>query len=154
MRHPNPVKKLLGGGNSRQLRRLTQFSGQLVTLTGLVRSCLPSPLQGQCEAINLRSSTLVLQTSSPAWASQLRFHVPAMLSVLSQHQDGDQIKEIQIRVKPVSAPQPTDPRCKTDISSRTAILITTLAENTSHTRLKQALQQLASHKTDPATTND
>lgn len=152
MRHANSVNKVLSSGNSRQLRRLTDFSTLLAELTALVRTSLPTTLQGQCEVINLRGSTLVLQTASPAWASQLRFYVPAMLSALTQHRKRRQISEIQIRVKPVSAPQPTDSRRKRDISSRTATLITTLAESTSHPRLKEALQHLASEKPVPQPT--
>ncbi len=145
MRHPNPVKKLLSGGNSKQLQRLAQFSTQLTELTALVQSCLPTPLQGHCQAINIRGKSLVLQTDSAAWASQLRFYVPAMLSTLTHHRC-NYIKEIHIRIKPVSAPQPSDTRRKFEISSRSATLITTLADSTVNPRLKHALQQLVRRK--------
>lgn len=142
MRHPKPVKKLLIGGNSRPLQRLAQFSNQLQELSALVQSCLPSPLQGQCQAVNIRKKTLILQTNSASWASQLRFYVPAMLSTLTHHQC-HYLKEIHIQIKPVSAPQPSDTRRKFKISPRSATLITTLADSTRHPQLKDSLQKLA-----------
>ena len=116
MRHIHSVKKLLSSGKSTQLRRLTQFSRQLTELSALTQSCLPSPWQGQCQAVNIRGKTLILQTESPAWASQLRFYAPAMLSTLTHHHC-NYIKEISIRIKPVSALTPADTRQKMNISS-------------------------------------
>jgi len=145
MRHANSVKKLLSGGRSTQLRRLTQFSSQLTELSALTQSCLPTPLQGHCQAINIRGKTLILQTESPAWASQLRFYTPAMLSTLTHHRC-NYIKEIHIRIKPVSALKPPYARHKMNISSQSATLITALAENTSYSGLKQSLLRLASRK--------
>ncbi len=142
MRHPNSVKKLLSGGHSKQLRRLAQFSSQLKELSALVQSCLPSPLQGHCQVVNIRGKSLILQTESPAWATQLRFYTPAMLSTLTHHRC-NHIKEIQIKVKPVSALVPPDTRCNMKISSQSAILITSLADATSHHQLKQSLLRLA-----------
>lgn len=144
-RHTHPVKKLLYDGNSRQLRRLTQFSSQLTELTALVRSALPTPLQGHCQVVNIRGKSLVLRTESSAWASQLRFYLPAMLSTLTHHRC-NYIKEICIRITPVSAPNRPDTRRTVDISSRSATLITSLANSTPHDRLKQSLLRLARHR--------
>ncbi|VAW89150.1 hypothetical protein MNBD_GAMMA17-2197 [hydrothermal vent metagenome] len=145
MRHSNSVKKLLISGKSTQLRRLTQFSSQLTELSALTQSCLPPLLQGHCQAINVRGKTLILQTESPAWASQLRFYMPAMLSTLTHHQC-NYIKEIHIRIKPVSAQSPANTRHKMNISSQSAILITSLAETTPYSQLRQSLLRLASRE--------
>ena len=145
MRHTNSVKKLLSGGKSSQLRRLTQFSSQLTELSALIQSCLPTPLQGHCQVINIRGKALILQTESPAWASQLRFYTPAMLSTLTHHRC-NYIKEINIRIKPVSAQPPAYARDKMIISSRSATLITSLAETTPYSKLKQSLLRLASRE--------
>jgi len=145
MRYARPVNNLLLSGKSKQLRRLAQFSSQLTELTSLVQSCLPKPLQGQCLVVNTRGKLLILQTKSPAWASQLRFYIPAMLSTLTHHRC-HHIKEIHIRIKPVSASKPSGTRDNMDISSRSATLITSLADSTPHTQLKQSLLRLASRK--------
>jgi len=145
MRHTNSVKKLLNGGKSTQLRHLRQFTNQLTEVSALIQSCLPTPLQGHCQAINIREKTLILQTESPAWASQLRFYTPAMLSTLTHHRC-NYIKEIHIRIKPVSAPTPSYTRHKMDISSQSATLITSLAETTPYSKLRQSLLRLASRK--------
>ncbi|MBL1260871.1 MAG: DUF721 domain-containing protein [Thiotrichaceae bacterium] len=145
MRHIHSVKKLLSSGKSTQLRRLTQFSRQLTELSALTQSCLPSPWQGQCQAVNIRGKTLILQTESPAWASQLRFYAPAMLSTLTHHHC-NYIKEISIRIKPVSALTPADTRQKMNISSQSATLITSLAESTTDNNLRRSLLRLASRE--------
>jgi len=147
MRYSNSVKKLLSNGNSTPLRRLTQFSRQLTELSALIQSCLPMPLQGHCQAVNIRGKALILQTESPAWASQLRFYTPAMLSTLTHHRC-NYIKEINIRIKPVSAPAPSYTRDKLKISSQSATLINSLAESTPHSKLKQSLLRLASRRSD------
>ncbi len=95
--------------------------------------------------INIRGKALILQTESAAWASQLRFYTPAMLSTLTHHHC-NHIKEIQIRIKPVSAKKKGDARCNLAISSQSATLITGLAEMTPHRKLKESLLRLASRK--------
>jgi len=145
MRHTNPVRKLLTGGKSKHLQRLAQFSNQLTELSALVQSCLPMPLQGHCQAVNIRGKSLVLQTESPAWASQLRYYMPAMLSTLTHHRC-NHIEKIHIRIKPLSALAAPDTRRGLDISSKSATLITSLADTTPHSKLKESLLRLASRK--------
>jgi len=147
MRSTNSVKQLLSNGHSTSLRRLTQFSRQLTELSALTQSCLPKSLQGHCQAVNIRGKALILQTESPVWATQLRFYTPAMLSTLTHHRC-NYIKEINIRIKPVSAPTTNYTRDKMKISSQSATLINSLAESTPHNKLKRSLLRLASRKSD------
>ncbi len=145
MRPSNSVKKLLNSGKSTQLSRLTQFFSQLAELSALTQSCLPTPLQGHCKAVNVRGKTLILQTESSAWASRLRFYIPAMLSTLTHHRC-NYIKEIHMRIKPVSAQSLANKRHKMNISSQSAILIASLAETTPYNQLRQSLLRLASRE--------
>jgi len=145
MRYTNPVSKLLINGKSRRLQRLSQFSNQLAELSALVQSCLPTPLQGHCQVINIRGKALILQTESAAWASQLRFYTPAMLSTLPHHHS-NHLQEIHIRIKPLSAKKEDGTRCNLAISSQSATLITGLAEITPHRKLQESLLRLASRK--------
>ncbi len=145
MHHTYSVKKLLNGEKSTQLHRLRQFTSQLTELSALIQSCLPTPLQGHCQVINIRGKTLILQTESPAWAAQLRFYIPTMLSTLTHHRC-NYIKEIHMRIKPVSAQPPAYTRDKMIISSRSATLIASLAETTPYRKLRHSLLQLASRE--------
>jgi len=71
---------------------------RLEAIEALVRSWLPSALAAQVGVANLREDTLVLAVKSAAWATKLRYEVPAVLASAKRHEATREVRDVKIRV--------------------------------------------------------
>jgi hypothetical protein len=117
---------------ARKLSRLEQAVLQL----------LPAELGEHCKVLNLKNETLVLATSSPAWAGRLRFAAPDLLRRLKRQLSLD-IRAIDLRVQPETVEnQPIIAR-PLQLSLRSATLLAQTAQSVNHPPLQEALLRLA-----------
>jgi hypothetical protein len=76
---PRSLKEILGNGAG--LSRLGEEAVQRLNLADYLREGLPVELRLVVAACNLRDDgTLVISTSSPEWASRLRFESDSLLA--------------------------------------------------------------------------
>jgi hypothetical protein len=81
-------------------RGLLERAAKIAELDNLVQQCLPTPLAGHCQVVNVRNSKLILKLDSPAWATQVRFNSASLLSTLRQNPNFAGLAGIDFYVKP------------------------------------------------------
>lgn len=139
-RHPQPTRvgTLLG----RHLRSLLEVLDQQRTLLAEVRQRLPGPLHTHITGVQLQPQRLVLHADSPAWASRLRYQVPALTE--SFRALVPDLKEVKVRIQPPQA-QPSTPTKahKARLSPQAARYLLETADGLQEPSLSAALQKLA-----------
>lgn len=142
---PKRVAGLLAG-NHDTLQPLLARAKRLEQLNHALRSQLPPPLNQHCQVANIRGDTLVLHADSSAWALKLRYSVPVMLAQLQKQPALQNLRCIDIKVRPTSiaAAPPEIPR-RAHMSWDTANLLDSMADAIAHPKLQAALHRLARH---------
>lgn len=141
MNAPRSLNALLNADDG-HIRRLLQQSQWLAELTDKLRCHLAPSIAAHCRAANLRSGVLVLQTDSPAWATRLRYHIPALRETLRDH-GLDQIRAVRVSVVPAEKVPALSPARRARLSASTSSLILQAAEATDDPALRDALTRLA-----------
>ncbi len=97
------MKKILKQ-TSGNIERLLQHSQYLNYLSKRLLTYLPAEFQQKVSVIGFSTKknkqNLTVATTSPAWASKLRFYIPILKRSLSSEAQFSQLKKIVIRVIP------------------------------------------------------
>ena len=115
---------------------------KLARLEQAVHQTLPTELAAHCKVLNLRNETLVLSTSSPAWAGRLRFVAPDLIKQL-KCQFSLQIRGVDLRVEPETPEKQEVAKSTLRMSLRSATLLARTAEGVNYPPLQEALLRLA-----------
>jgi hypothetical protein len=149
-RRPPPPNPLVVVGEQMQrteghLASLLAKTRRLAELNRYFRALLPANLQEHATLAQLDADGWVVQTDSPAWSSRLRYQLPELGPLLSEHL-GLPLPPPRIRVAPPAVPPPPPPPPRRmAISARTARLLETAAHDCSDRRLGEAILRLAEH---------
>ena len=137
---PLSVRRVLE--SNEQFTRLLQRARENQHNTERVQRLLPTDLARHLSAALFKEDRLVLLTTSPVWASRLRFAEPGLRASLNH------VGEIRVKVLPMSGtarpPMHDRPGVRT-LSARSAEQIRTIAAAVSDPQLSQALLHLATH---------
>jgi hypothetical protein len=90
------------------LGSLLRHAGLLTQLQQLLAGALDPALAAHFQVANLRQNRLVLQASSPAWATRLRMQAADVLAIL-QRSGYPELDEVEVRVAPLTAPPAPQP---------------------------------------------
>jgi hypothetical protein len=93
MRHPKSIAGLCQDGTVQAIRTQIQKHRQMLDLA---KKALPGFLAVHCVDCVIKPDRLIIYVDSAAWASQIRFYVPSVLSRLEQS-TGYRFKDLQIR---------------------------------------------------------
>jgi hypothetical protein len=148
MTKPRPITELLADQASDPWVRAIQRGKKLQQLSRLIQNMLDPELGSHCQVLNLRDKTLILATDATVWATRLRYQIPTLLHALHQHDSLKEIGNIQIRVKPLSAPPAKKPKRRMTLSADSAYCLQQCAETVGDTALSRALQRLARRRRD------
>ncbi len=142
MNRLKPVLKLLHdtGGD---LHHLIVHAERLQRATQLLHACLDFPLSQHCQVANIKKNTIVIHTSSPAWAAKLRFHVAAILTNLRKDQGLGMLQSVRIKVSPIGEPVAPNLAERPIISKYAAEVINAAAHATADPELRDILLRLA-----------
>ena len=136
------LKKLLG--NQTTLGQLREQLKAQESLTGEVRSLLPSPLNEQLRGAVLKGRRLTLLVNSPAWASRLRYLAPQLMRQLRQK--GLLIEQIVPRILPEQGKARVGRPARIPLLSRqSADTLRQTAESLEPGPLREALRRLSRH---------
>ncbi|HBI22194.1 MAG TPA: hypothetical protein DDY37_06395 [Legionella sp.] len=81
-----------------QLLDICQRAIQLEALDEKINTYLPEALRDQCHVGSFKNSCLVLVTSDPVWASQLRYALPELRDRLRSEAGIHQLASIKVTV--------------------------------------------------------
>lgn len=138
MKKPTPLKQILSSKNP-ELQRLLDHTWQIDLINQQLRQLLPPPLPLHCNAAGVTQQTLTILVDSPAWGTRLRLHAPNLIRALADFQ----IKSIAVKIAPPSTPTRLIAKNRAAMSAATSQLLSHVADATSDTKLKMALQRLA-----------
>ena len=81
-----------------QLAEICQRAIKLEELNARIYNYLPETLRDQCHVGSFNNSCLVLVTSDPVWASQLRYALPELRDKLRSEAGIHQLASIKVSV--------------------------------------------------------
>ena len=116
-------------------RKLARFEQAVLRL-------LPADLGAHCRVLNLKNETLVLSTTTPAWAGRLRFAVPELLTQLKR-QHHMEIRQVELKIHPEANEKQAVKRNTMKMSLNSAELLANTARSIDHPELQEALYRLA-----------
>jgi len=128
-----------------KLAGLVAHARELLTLGGVVRELLGSPLDRHIQVANLDEGRLVLLARSPAWAARARFMAGDLAERLAAY--GARVSEIRIITRPREHRRIREPRQPARISARTARLLVNVATGLEPGSLRDRMLRLAGRRT-------
>jgi hypothetical protein len=146
MNTPRPLNSLLNGTGNDTLERLMQRGKQLLQLERRILECLDIEAAGHCRLLNLREGELILGVDSQAWASRLRYQIPALLECTRRLDGLAALQSIQLNLLPKSELQPTRYRPAIPMSRESSLALQSCAQHLSHPPLRAALEKLATRR--------
>ena len=119
-------------------------------LTMSIRMQLPAELTSHCWVANIENRTLTIVTDNPSQASLIRFQQHEILKQLNQELGlslREYLNQLKIKIRKATGGRKLEPPTYT-ISDDGARHIQACAEHVDDPALKEALQHLATRKTD------
>ncbi len=146
MNSPKAISGLLRDGVGERLEGMLQRCQRLRALEQRLYDCLDISVSGHCRLLNVQGRRLVLGVSSPAWASRIRYQIPALLTCVQRLEGMEGVEGIDLRVLPKEA-APREARKRDyqpmQLSRHSAQLIDSCAEHIDDEALRRALKHLA-----------
>lgn len=137
-----PLQTLLTQSSSGRLQRLIKQAQALQVLEDRLSEHLPPLLKLHCKVAAIHDDVLVMNASSAAWATRLRYLAPSLLRLLQQHAL-PQLRAIRIKISlPEIAPL-AKPAFRPRLSMKSAKYLKNAARATADPALRSALLRLA-----------
>lgn len=127
---------------NRHLLKLITHAKGLSELNHAMEKYLPGPLKDYCRVANYRSGLLILQTDSATWATQLKFHIPELLTKLRQEHAFHKLMNIKCIIEPPQKQKVSEEKSPT-LSPHAASLLKETAAHIQDEKLAAALERLA-----------
>jgi hypothetical protein len=142
--YPTPLRNILNNPCSGQLQALVKHVYMLQRLDDRLNQCLPPLLKSHCKVGDIRDDVLVLNVTSPVWATRLRYLTPSILAFMQRQCALATLRTIRVRVsippEPVPAPkQTTRPR----MSIKSADYLKSTAQSINDPALRSVLLRLS-----------
>lgn len=147
MKPYKPLQHFLSDDGS-PLQRLFYRARSFGQVLCQVKQHLDHDLAEHCCAASIHEHTLVLHTTSSAWATRLRYISRQLLSSLQSEPDFSHLTHIDIKIKhPLHLPTLVNPEDKptppTPLSPHTVKLLEDTASHSEDPKLREALRRLA-----------
>ena len=124
------------------LTRLLGRASQQDAWTSQLRALLPQEVASECRVANVRDQLLTVHINSAAWATRLRFLIPALLPSLNRLADFSRVNEVRLAVVPIGDSLAAPQRAQTVRPPDQAALLE-LADGVDHAGLRSAILRLA-----------
>ncbi len=143
MRKPYQSFKLATKLQDKLLSKVQTQLIQQQQLLYIIKAALPENLAKQIHYTVINQNKAVIFSTSPAYATQLRFYATGLLNSLSQHKSFAHIDQILIRLLLNSSAMKLEARTANMPSAETIRLLGDSRRGNTHDNLTQALQSLS-----------
>lgn len=140
MTKPRTLQLLLGIGPT---ARLLEHVRHLQSVNTQLHACLDIDAAVHAQVADLNAGRLLIHADSAAWATRLRYLAPQMLRCLQKSPLLTDLKRIDIRVSPQARPAPPATQHRPMLSTNSAEVLDSTADNLSDSALRTALKRLA-----------
>lgn len=145
MSKPRAIFELLTNQFPGEFEQTIQRSKQLLQVSHRLQSRLDTELASHCQLLNLRDGMAIIACDSTAWATRMRYQIPTLLEALRQLSGLENLRDIQLRVQPVTL-TPQQPKFRAVLSSHGAYCLQQCANTINDPALRNALERLAKHE--------
>jgi hypothetical protein len=129
--------------HNEMLAKLAQHAQLIEKLNHTLHQTLPLQFSAHCHLANIKNQTLIIHTDNAAFASLIRFQVPALCKTFTEHLEMP-INHIEIKVRPKRTAQVTvKPPTTTALPESAARVIQQTAEVIGNETLSASLKKLA-----------
>jgi hypothetical protein len=120
---------------------------ELGKLNIILQKSLPLQFSNHCRLANITADKVVIHTDKASYASMLRFQAPLICKTLSGHLP-EPVNRLEVKVRPLETIQRQTSQASEPLSTKTAALIKSTAEEIEDGPLKTALNKLARRQQD------
>ena len=141
------IDSLLSSGHPPHsaLARLVNRASQQDAWTDQLRALLPQDIALECRVANVRDQVLTVHINNAAWATRLRFLIPAVLPNLNRLADFTAVNEIRLKVVPVVTDVTPTVSATMDLRPPDRVPLLELANRIDDAELRGAILRLAAH---------
>lgn len=122
---------------------------ELLRLEDEVGALMAPTMRPHCRVAGCRDGQMILMTESPAWATRLRYQVPALLAGLRRRAPALELREILVKVSPFAPPVEVGKTPRPTMSDGVAALLQDVADGIDDSRLRTSLLRLAGRASRP-----
>ena len=108
-----------------------------------LKKILDPSIQDHFVLANIKTDIAILLVSSPAWATRLRYNIPAILNALNNHLNFTSIKTIRIKVKNPIPDNPVSKKKLIYLSDNSAQFLNDVANNFNDPQLRACFLKLS-----------
>ena len=108
-----------------------------------LKKLLDSSLQDHFELANIKEDIAILLVSSPAWATRLRYNIPAILNTLNNQLSFTSVKTIRIKVKKQISDNPVLNKKPIYLSDNSARFLNKVAYDFNDPQLRACILKLS-----------
>ncbi len=137
-----PVINLLNDKHS-SLAALLEKANSIQETDRKIKTFLDPTLKDKFELANINADVAVLLVSSSAWATRLRYNIPAILNILNKDLNLTSIKTIRIKIKKAIPVSPVLNKNPNSMSANSAQFLNDVASNFSDPELRACILKLS-----------
>ncbi len=114
-----------------------------------LKKLLDPSLTDNFELANINADTAILLVSSSAWATRLRYNIPAILDALNNQLNFTTIKTVRIKVKTLIPETSPKAENKISLSESSAQTLLSVADNFNDPELRECFVKLSKNVNKP-----
>lgn len=137
-----PVINIINNKNS-SLASLLEKASSIQEIDRSLKKLLDPSLQDKFELANINADVVVLLVSSSAWATRLRYNIPAILNILNKELNLASIRTIRIKIKKNIPESPVLNKHPIFISVNSAQFLNDVANSFSDPELRECILKLS-----------
>lgn len=108
-----------------------------------LKNLLDPSIQDHFELANIKADIAILLVSSPAWATRLRYNIPAILNALNNQLNFTSVKTIRIKVKKPITDNSVSNKKPIYLSDNSAQFLKDVANNFNDPQLRACILKLS-----------
>ncbi len=140
-----PISNLLNDKNS-SFADLYKKANSIQEIDHKIKKLLDPSLQDKFELANINADVAVLLVSSSAWATRLRYNIPAILNALNTQLNFNSIKTVRIKIKKPAPLIPVLTKNTFYMSASSAQFLSDAASNFNDPDLRACILKLSQNR--------
>ncbi len=144
--HPDNAAKSLASilkSDKFDLKSLIKKAQTIHDIEQKLKNKLDNSFSDKFELANITEDVAVLLTTSSAWATRLRYHIPFILNTLNTELNLKRIKTVRIKIAKTEPNTPATITKSNKLSNQSASVLSLAAESIQDEALKQSLLKIA-----------
>ncbi len=140
--NPHSIRTLLQNKHS-PIADICKKAHSIQEIDHKLKNLLDPSLINHFELANIKTDIVILLVSSPAWATRLRYNIPAILNALNNQLNFTSVKTIRIKVRKPIPDYLTSNKKPIYLSDKSAQFLSKVANNFNDPQLRSCILRLS-----------